>query len=112
MSAPTPMNASLVGAMCLKIRGTQIATVQRETTSGPLPRLGCDPELSLTLFILQTTPRLRRAWNSWSDQRLNEKGALLGPSENLVGSHSRERSDRQGDRSTPRIALKAWSEER
>jgi hypothetical protein len=105
------MNATLISRKALKIRGTRIGTFEAGQPLGLGSRLDCDLELPLTLFIRQTTSRLRRAWNSWSDQRLNEKGALLGPTENLVGSSGRERSDRQGDRSTPRVALKAWPEE-
>jgi hypothetical protein len=77
----------------------------------PLLRLGCAPELLLTLFSRDLLHELRKPQAVEAINPLAKKGVLLGPSENLVGSHGRKRSDRQGDSSTPRITLKAWPEE-
>src|SRR5258708_20330791 len=56
--ATTPMNAALISRKALKIRGTPIATFQARQPLGLSARLGCDPDLSLTLSNQPSSSRL------------------------------------------------------
>src|SRR5258708_36894353 len=72
--ATTPMNAALISRKALKIRGTPIATFQARQPLGLSARLGCDPDLSLTLSNQPSSSRLTQALGQLGRRStLNEK---------------------------------------